>query len=261
MPRAAVLGSPVAHSLSPALHRAAYAALGLSGWAYDAVECAEEGLAPFLDGLGPEWAGLSLTMPLKRVAIGLMATVSALARDVGAANTVLLSPDGRHADNTDVGGLVDALSGADASAAVVLGAGGTAAAALAALRDLGASGATVVVRDRGRARDLLAAADRLGMSVRLRRWPTVPEPASLVISTVPRGAADALGDHPWRRQTTVCDVLYDPWPTRLAAAAAAAGCRVVGGRELLLHQAARQVRLMTGRAAPVDAMRQAIALP
>jgi len=162
MPRAAVLGSPVAHSLSPALHRAAYAALGLSGWAYDAVECAEEGLAPFLDGLGPEWAGLSLTMPLKRVAIGLMATVSALARDVGAANTVLLSPDGRHADNTDVGGLVDALSGADASAAVVLGAGGTAAAALAALRDLGASGATVVVRDRGRARDLLAAADRLG---------------------------------------------------------------------------------------------------
>jgi shikimate dehydrogenase len=260
MPRAAVLGSPIGHSLSPVLHRAAYSALGLTDWSYDAVECDEEGLGPFLAGLGPQWAGLSLTMPLKRAVLRRVTTVSDLAREVGAANTVLLSPAGRHADNTDVGGLVDALAGADPSDAVVLGAGGTAAAALAAIRELGGAGAVVVVRDRARAGDLLGAAGRLGVGVRLRQWPDLPATATLVISTVPSGAADAFAGHPWQGQPTVCDVLYRPWPTRLAQAAAAAGCRVVGGRELLLHQAARQVRLMTGRPAPVEAMRRALAL-
>ncbi len=258
MPRAAVLGSPIAHSLSPALHRAAYAALGLADWRYDAVECDEAGLGAFLTGLGSEWAGLSLTMPLKRVVLGLVDTVSDLARDVGAANTVLLSTAGRHADNTDVGGLVDALAGVDAAQAVVLGAGGTAAAALAAIRDLGGTTATVVVRDRGRAAALCAAAERLGVGLRLQQWPAVPERATLVVSTVPRGAADALAGHPWQPETTVCDVLYDPWPTRLARGAAAAGCRVVGGQELLINQAARQLSLMTGRPAPVEAMRRAV---
>ncbi len=222
------------------------------------VECGEADLAGLLAGLGPEWAGLSLTMPLKRVVMSLVDTRSDLAGAVGAANTVLLSRAGRHADNTDVGGLVDALAGADVGEVVILGAGGTAAAALAAARDLGAGRATVVVRDPGRADVLLAAADRLGLDVRLQPWPAVPVSVTLVISTVPRGAADVVAGHAWRAQTTVCDVLYHPWPTPLAVAARAAGCRVVGGLDLLLHQAARQVELMTGREAPLPAMRTAL---
>lgn len=260
MPRAAVLGSPIAHSLSPALHRAAYSALGLTDWQYDAVECDESGLGRFLDGLGPQWVGLSLTMPLKRAVLGLVDTVSDLVREVGAANTVLLSPAGRHAENTDVAGLVDALAGVDTADPVVLGAGGTAAAAMAAIRQLGGAGVRVVVRDPGRARDLLAAAARLGVPVQLLRWPTLPESATVVVSTVPSGAADRLAGHGWRSATTVCDLVYDPWPTPLTQAAAAAGCRVVGGRDVLLHQAARQVRLMTGRPPPLAAMRAAVAL-
>ncbi|MDQ6874077.1 MAG: shikimate dehydrogenase [Actinomycetota bacterium] len=258
MPRAAVLGCPIAHSLSPALHRAAYTALGLSGWAYDAVECDEATLPGFLAGLDAEWVGLSLTMPLKRAVLSHVDTTSDLAVAVGAANTVLLSGAGRHADNTDVGGITDVLSGADLSDPVVLGAGGTAAAAVGALRQSGTGAVTVVVRERTRARELLAAADRLGVSVRLARWPAVPVTATLVVSTVPRGAADLLVTHPWRAGTTVIDVLYRPWPTPLARAAVQAGARVVGGRELLLHQAARQVRLMTGREAPLAAMRAAL---
>ncbi|MGH3613741.1 MAG: shikimate dehydrogenase, partial [Pseudonocardia sp.] len=107
--RAAVLGSPIAHSLSPVLHHAAYAALGLDGWNYGAHECDESGLGGFVAGLGPEWAGLSLTMPLKRVALEVADQVSALAAATGAANTLVAGPGGWVADNTDVAGIVGAL--------------------------------------------------------------------------------------------------------------------------------------------------------
>lgn len=257
MPRAAVLGRPIGHSRSPRLHRAAYDALGLSGWTYEAVECDEAALPAFLGGLDDDWVGLSLTMPLKRVVLSHVDTSSELARRVGAANTVLLSREARHADNTDVGGMVDALGDVDVSRPVILGAGGTAAAALAALRSLGALTVTTVVRQPDRAGELLGAAARIGMDVRLESWPTLPD-ASVVVSTVPRGAADALGELPWGSGTTVLDVVYDPWPTGLARAAAAGGCRVVSGLDLLLHQAARQVTLMTGLPAPVQAMRDAL---
>lgn len=250
-----MLGSPVGHSLSPALHRAAYTALGLTGWSYEAIECDESGLGAFLAGIGPEWAGLSLTSPLKRVALSHADTVSDLAREVGAANTVVLSERGRHLDNTDVGGMVDVLGPADLSHPVVLGAGPTAAAAVGALRNLGAADVTVVARHPGRAADLLAAAGRLGVPVRLAPWLSVPPSATTLLSTVPATAAAALGDHPWRPDMTVFDVLYHPWPTPLALSARAAGARVISGFDLLLHQAARQVLLMTGAPAPLSAMR------
>jgi shikimate dehydrogenase len=260
--RAAVLGSPVAHSLSPVLHGAAYGALGLTGWSYDRIDCAEDGLAGLLDGLGPEWAGLSLTMPLKRVALDLADTASDLALAVGAANTLVFSPDGRYADNTDVTGMVDALRAAGVGrvdAAVVLGAGGTAQAALAALAELGERNPTVVVRDPARARPLLDTADRLDLDVRLRRWEAddLLAGADVVISTVPRGAADGL-TLTAETAGVVFDVVYAPWPTPLAARAQAAGYRVVSGLDLLLHQAGHQVRLMTGAPAPLDAMRTAL---
>lgn len=258
--RAAVLGSPIAHSLSPVLHRAAYAALGLDGWRYDAHECTEQELAGFVGELGPEWAGLSLTMPLKRVALAVADEVSPLAAATGAANTLVLGPAGRRADNTDVAGIVAALDGA-AGRAVVLGAGGTAQAALAALRELGVEDVTVLVRSAARAGELRAAAERLAVAPVIRATLTDPAPvlppAEIVVCTLPAGAADRLGGHVLP-SATVLDVVYAPWPTRFAAAAAARGARVVSGLAMLLHQAVAQVELMTGRPGPVDAMRAAL---
>ncbi|WP_433280796.1 shikimate dehydrogenase [Pseudonocardia xinjiangensis] len=266
---AAVLGSPVAHSLSPALHTAAYAALGLHDWSYERCECDEAGLPRFVAGLDREWAGLSLTMPLKRVALEVADEVSPLATATGAANTLVLR-DGRwSAHNTDVAGLVAALRGAGVGVtgatgrAVVLGAGGTAQASLAALRELGVPEVDVLVRSVERAGELRAAADRLGVSPTVSAALTDPSSASaaitgadIVISTLPAGAADALaGAGPG---TVVLDVVYAPWPTRFAATAAAAGAQVVSGLEMLLHQAVAQVELMTGRPGPVAEMRSAL---
>jgi shikimate dehydrogenase len=261
--RAAVLGRPIAHSLSPVLHRAAYAALGLAGWRYDAVECDDAGLPGFVDRLGAEWVGLSLTMPLKRVALEVADEVAPLAAQVGAANTLLL--DGpRRAENTDVAGILGALRDAGAGpveSALVLGAGGTAQAALAALRDVGVTEPEVVVRDPNRADELRATAERLGTGVRILDWThlALAAKADLVLSTVPAGVADRAAALPWSSRTTVLDVVYAPWPTPLAAAAAAAGCRVASGLAMLLHQACAQVELMTGHPAPVAAMRDALA--
>ncbi len=255
--RAAVLGRPVGHSLSPVLHTAAYAALGLD-WAYTAIDCGQDELAGVLAGFGPDWAGLSLTMPLKRVALAFADDVDPLAAAVGAANTLVLG-ERRAAYNTDVAGIVSALrqAGADAPrSAVVLGAGGTAQAALAALAALGVRTPVVLVRDPARAGELRATADRLGVEPDVRAGLPGPIPdADLVISTLPAGAADALVPP----ATIVLDVVYAPWPTRFAATAAGRGATVVSGLTMLLFQAAAQVELMTGRAAPLEAMRSALA--
>jgi shikimate dehydrogenase len=252
--RAAVLGSPIAHSLSPALHAAAYAALGLSGWRYDRQECDEAALPGVVAGLGPEWAGLSLTMPLKRVALDVADEVAPLAAAVGAANTLVLRDGRRVAHNTDVAGIVAALGDVPRGGrAVVLGAGGTAQAALAALRDLGIAEVDVLVRDVGRTGELRAAAERLGVAPRVRDGLAdgLVVAADVVISTLPRGAADGVV----ARAGVVLDVVYSPWPTAFAAAAEG---RVVSGLEMLLHQAAAQVHLMTGKPGPVEAMRAAL---
>lgn len=266
--RAAVLGSPIRHSLSPLLHGTAYAALGLTGWRYEAVECDEAALPAFVERLGPQWAGLSLTMPLKRVALTVADEVSPLASAVGAANTLVLTGFGRRAENTDVTGIVAALreAGLDrADAAVVLGAGGTAQATLAALRELGHLTPTVLVRDPARTAHLAAAAGRLGVRPTISGGlfdGAVPE-ADVIISTLPPGAADALDFDQWgcqlrRSRPVVLDVVYTPWPTRLAACALDSGCQAVSGLAVLLHQAAAQISLMTGHDAPVTAMRQAL---
>jgi shikimate-5-dehydrogenase len=263
--RAAVLGSPIRHSLSPTLHTAAYVALDLTGWGYEAVECDEAALPAFVDRLGPEWAGLSLTMPLKRVALTVADEVSALASAVGAANTLVLggSGDPSRAENTDVAGILAALreAGVDrVSAAVILGAGGTAQAALAALRELGETAPTVLVRDPARTAELRAAADRLGVHPMISGGlPDVRLPeAEVVISTLPPGAADTLGGQQWATRPVVLDVVYTPWPTALAASAIGAGCQTISGLAVLLYQAVAQVELMTGHRAPVAQMRAAL---
>jgi shikimate dehydrogenase len=251
---AAVLGSPVAHSLSPALHRAAYAALGLD-WSYEAVECREADLPAVLER---PWAGLSLTMPLKRAVLPLLDEVSALARAVGGANTVIFDDGRRLGFNTDVYGITAALEEAGIErpgSAVVIGGGATACSALAALR---LPKVTLVVRDIGRAAEAVAAAERLrvGVSVRTLAEP-LPE-ADLIISTLPAGAADPHAAAIAHAADAVLDVVYDPWPTPLAEAVRARGGVIADGFAMLLHQAVRQVTLMTGREdVPVERMRAA----
>jgi len=262
--RAAVLGSPIAHSLSPVLHRAAYAALGLDAWTYDAIECDEAGLPGLLASCDGSWAGLSLTMPLKRAVLPLLDRAEPLAADVGGANTVVFAGGQRHGYNTDVPGVVAALAEAGVGSpagATILGAGATACAALAALRAVGLATAAVQVRDQARAGGLLAAARRLGMTVELRAFGSEVRGGDLLVSTVPAGAADFYAERSWvprARPSAVLDVVYHPWPTPLARAASRWGAIAVSGFDLLLHQAARQVELMTGLApAPLAPMRAA----
>jgi len=265
--KAAVLGKPIGHSLSPTLHRAAYTALGLTDWTYDLVECDEASLAGYISDCGKEWAGLSLTMPLKRAVLPLLDHADHLAAATGGANTVVFRPEGRCGYNTDVQGIVDALAEAGAGApgsVTIIGAGATACSALAAAGELGAAGADVVLRDPSRAQELRTTAQRLGLTVRLRPWEDLTSSGAVVpdllISTVPAGAADDYAERLRRTHNApaaLLDVVYHPWPTPLARAAAAAGAAVASGYAMLLHQAAAQVELMTGKPAPLDAMRAA----
>lgn len=263
--RCAVLGSPIGHSLSPVLHRAAYRELGLD-WRYDAVELSGGDLAGFLRSLGPEWRGLSLTMPLKRTVMPLLAEMSHTTRQAGAANTVLLGDDGqRVGHNTDVPGMVSALGErgvAKVSTATVVGGGATATSSVLALARLGCREVTLRVREPQRAQEGVAAAGRLaqGPAVRVARLdePLEPERVDVVVSTIPASAQQPYAESLAAQAPVVFDVIYDPWPTPLAEAAREADRVLVGGLDLLVHQATRQVELMTGcPQAPLAAMRAA----
>ncbi|MYY05308.1 MULTISPECIES: shikimate dehydrogenase [unclassified Streptomyces] len=262
--RAAVLGSPIAHSLSPVLHRAAYAELGLDDWSYDRFEVDEQALPGFIEGLDGSWAGLSLTMPLKRAIIPLLDGISATAASVEAVNTVVLGEDGRRTgDNTDIPGMIAALRErgvGTVESAAILGAGATASSALAALSGICAGPVTAYVRSAARADEMRGWGERLGVDVRIADWAQADRAlaAPLVIATTPAGAADALAGAVPERPGTLFDVLYEPWPTRLASAWAERGGTVLGGLDLLVHQAVLQVEQMTGRSpAPLAAMRKA----
>lgn len=265
--RAAVLGKPIEHSLSPVLHLAAYDALGLDGWRYDRIEVTAAELPELVSGLGPEWAGLSVTMPGKRAALEFAAEVTPRAAAVGAANTLVPIEGGWRADCTDVDGVVGALRAAGGytgapGPAVVLGAGGTASAAVAAIDALGLKHLRLVVRDPARAADTVDAARRAGLDAEVLRWSEVDwvaqaAEAALVVSTVP---SDAVAPHAeaLARARCLLDVIYHPWPTPLADAVGACGGRLATGLDMLLHQAFGQVEQFTGLAAPREAMRDAL---
>jgi shikimate dehydrogenase len=242
------------------LHRAAYAALGLD-WTYDAIDCGVAEL-PTVVAERADWAGFSATMPLKRALLDVAAIVEPTALEVGAANTLLPGAAGWTAANTDVAGIRAALleQHGPAGPGTVLGAGGTAQAALVALRSFGITDVAVLVRDRSRGTALLDTAERIGVRVRLADLAADAAElgAPLVVSTLPPGAADGLAGRDWRPDQTVLDVVYDPWPTPLAARAQGAGVPLVGGLDLLVHQAVHQVELMTGLpGAPLAQMRAA----
>lgn len=273
MSRAAVLGHPVGHSLSPVLHRAAYAALGLA-WTYDAIDVDEHELEGFAASCGPEWAGLSLTMPLKQTVLSLLDHVEPLAEVVGAVNTVLFQPGGSRATlvgaNTDVYGIVAALReagfapGSGPARGVVLGAGATASSALAALGELGITTPAVFARSLSRTGSLRRAAHRMGVEPTFHQIDAVLPAllaADVVVSTLPAHAADPVASQLLAAAPehlgVLLDVVYDPRPSALRAAWAPVGGDA-GGERMLLHQAAEQVRLMTGRAAPLEAMTVAL---
>jgi shikimate dehydrogenase len=262
--RAAVLGKPIAHSLSPVLHRAAYEELGLTGWSYDRFELDEAALPGFVGQLGPEWAGLSVTMPLKRAVIPLLHEISETAASVEAVNTVVFTEDGRRlGDNTDIPGMVAALRERgieQVGSAAILGAGATASSALAALARICTGEVVAYVRSEARAAEMRQWGERLDVEVRTADWADAAEAldAPLVIATTPAGATDALAHAVPERPAALFDVLYDPWPTELAARWSMIGGAVVSGLDLLVHQAVLQVEQMTGlRPAPVEAMRKA----
>jgi shikimate dehydrogenase len=259
--RAAVLGRPVAHSLSPVLHRAAYAALGLTDWAYDALDIGGEDLPVLLAGLGDEWRGFSVTMPCKQAAVEVADVVEPLPRLLHAANTLIRTDEGWRAENTDVEGIGMALqlAGVDqVAAATIIGAGGTATAAAVALSSLGATHVDIVVRDPARAGDVVRVLEVLGVGSTVTRFADAALAAPLVVSTVPIDAQPGLLRLPWRAEHTVLDVLYAPWPTPLSDRVTEAGGTVVGGLDVLFWQATVQVELMTGRPAPIAAMRSAL---
>lgn len=272
--RAAVLGHPVAHSLSPALHRAAYRHLGLTDWSYERHDVTEPDFPRFVADLDRTWAGLSVTMPLKQVALRHCDHVEPLAEVVGAVNTVLFGDGGLLVGtNTDVYGAVTALTevapaGWSPASGVIVGGGATASAALAALGQLGITSPTLIVRSVGRAGAVIRAASRMGLNPAFHTWGSPEADAALaradaVVSTAPAGAADnlaaTLADREVSPAQVLLDVIYDGWPTALAQVWAGCGGSVASGDLMLLHQGAEQVRLMTGKPAPVDAMRTALA--
>jgi shikimate dehydrogenase len=259
--KCAVLGEPVAHSLSPTLHRAGYAAAGLPGWEYDAVRVGEGGLAAFLAGLDASWRGLSLTMPLKREAIGVAREVTPRARLAGAVNTLVLE-GGRPvlADNTDLPGAAAALReryDGPVDRVAIVGGGATATSVALAMCDLGARSIVLLVRSPERSEQTRAAIARHPSGPSVVAAPLEARvPAEVLVSTIPAAAqAPALVER--FAAPVVFEVVYDPWPTPLAAAARDRDAVLIGGLDLLVHQAVLQFELFTGVAAPVAAMRSA----
>ena len=259
--RAAVLGRPVTHSLSPLLHRAAYADLGLTDWTYDALDIGAEDLPVLLAGLGPEWRGFSVTMPCKQAAADLADVVEPLPRLLHAANTLVRTDAGWRAENTDVTGIGMALQLGgveEIGSAAIIGAGGTATAAAVALSSLGARHVEVVVRDAARAGDVTRVLATLDVPATVSLLGDAVLDAPVVVSTVPvDGQPDVLG-LPWRAGQTVLDVVYAPWPTPLATRVTEVGGIVLDGLDVLFWQATAQVELMTGQPAPIEAMRAAL---
>ncbi len=255
--KAGVLGSPIAHSRSPDLHLAAYRALGLHDWTYERIECGAEELPGVVGGFGPEWVGVSVTMPGKFAALRFADERTQRAALVGSANTLVRTATGWRADNTDVDGVSGAL-GTASGRALVCGSGGTAPAAVAGLAELGVTGITVVARDPRKAARLVDLGARIGVATRfcgLDSGELAEEvvAAEVLVSTIPADVAARYADA-FAAIPVLLDAVYDPWPTPLAAAVAAAGGRVIGGLQMLLHQAFSQVEQFTGLPAPREAM-------
>ena len=271
--RAYVLGHPIAHSLSPALHRAAYAYLGEANLEYDRRDTLPDDLPAIMRGVrnpagteeAPYIAGLSVTMPLKTAVIQYCDELSETARVTGAVNTVYPRGERVLGDNTDVIGSVNALLHAGLEpqplkdSAAIVGGGATAISALTALHQLGYSRVSVYARSLHKLGSVQEAADRLGVQLEQVSLAELPQNLAErghhpVISTLPARAADewasqlsGLKGASATHRPVLLDVAYNPWPSVLASAWEANGGTVVSGLEMLLYQAVEQVLLFTDR--------------
>lgn len=252
-----MLGSPIAHSRSPQLHLAAYRALSLDGWTYERIECSADQLPSVVGDFGPEWVGVSVTMPGKFAALRFADERTPRAELVGSANTLVRSGKGWRADNTDVDGVTGAL-GQVSGRAAVLGSGGTAPAVVVGLAELGVQDISIVARNQDKAEPLVALAARIGAHARWIELGTPLIDIDVVVSTIPADVAASHVESVVATTPVLLDAIYDPWPTPLAAAVEAAGGRVISGLEMLLNQAYAQVEQFTGMPAPKEAMRAAL---
>ena len=257
--RCAVIGDPAGHSLSPAIHRAAYDAAGLD-WSYDAVTVAPSDLSDFLSVrlADPEWAGLSVTAPHKE-AVMAFGEPDHVVRLVGAGNTLVFG-DSPAVHNTDVPGFVRAWrarGGGAVRQAAILGNGATARSIMVALAGLEAREVTVLARTPSRAATLVDLGTALGMNVTAEPLDAAVDGFDLLASTVPTAATEPFATAWAKASASIFDVVYDPWPTPLGLAAAHAGRASLNGLDLLAGQAVDQFHLLTGRHTTFDACRSA----
>lgn len=238
--------------------------MGLTDWTYDRIECSADELASLVSALGPEWVGLSVTMPGKFAALEFADERTPRATLVGSANTLVRTATGWRADNTDIDGVAGALGHRSRlRRAIVIGSGGTAPAAVVALAGLGVTSITVAARSRAKAARLIDLGAATGVETEFR---PLGDPdliaavadADVVVSTIPADAAAAYADV-FAGVPVLLDAIYDPWPTPLARAVTAAGGEAISGAQMLLHQAFSQVEQFTGRAAPRTEMAAALA--
>lgn len=280
MPRAAVLGQPIEHSLSPVLHNAGYAALGLDDWSYERIECDAQALPGLVSGAAEDFRGFSVTMPGKFAAFHHATELSERAQLMGSVNTLVRTPTGWRGDNTDTEGVAGALAelfspglnprgpagphGPDGSdgpvssgikRALVIGAGGTARPALWALAQLGVRHVDMLNR-RDRREEFTRLTAALGIHLEPCTYSdnlaALARQADVVVSTVPSAAIAGKEDQ--LAHAPVLDVIYDPLPTPLTVHAAADGYPTVAGHRLLAHQAFSQFEQFTGQPAPREAM-------
>lgn len=272
MPYCLVVGDPIAHSLSPAIHLAAYRELGLN-WDFRRQRVRSGTLKGFLAAADPQLRGLAVTMPLKPEALQAATFADGLAKVTGAVNTLVPAAGGDWTGfNTDVRGIVEAFrhdgptNPPSGASAVIFGSGSTAASALAAFTELGMKELTVVSRTTAQTGAAFQAAQRMGLSARAVAWQQVEavnrtlSSAGLVMSTVPAPAQDALplSQLQITPHTVFLDAAYAPWPTPLASWAQRCGAQVIPGWEMLLHQGVAQVKLFTGQEIDAAVLRPAL---
>ena len=259
--RAAVLGKPVSHSLSPVIHNAAYQQLGLP-FTYEAIELDEDDFPKFIANRGNEWLGFSLTMPLKEVAFNVTDDVSPVALLTKSINTLICQHTLR-ADNTDVFGIAQALrlGGCNSpKSATIIGSGATARSAIVALEGLGVEVIQIFARNLVKSASCIDLGNQLGITIdSASEFSNILFKADVVINTTPKGAADVFAAQIDSPRGFLLDVIYDPWPTNLAMVWQAANLPVIPGYQMLLHQAVRQIELMTGMLPDVDHLKSVLA--
>lgn len=258
--KVAVLGSPISQSLSPALHKAAYAQLGLPH-TFEAIKVELNEFVAFVQALDDQWLGLSITMPLKEIAFEVATKVSTVAQQTGAINTLVFK-DGVQADNTDVYGISKSLRDAGCTNpkfATIIGAGATARSAIAALAGLGVESILVMARNPVKAATCIDLGNELGISV--DAVSSVEDKffaTDVTINATPIGVADDFAGHLSNAKGVLLDVVYNPWPTVIAAAWKAKGLTAIPGHHMLLNQAVRQIELLTGQRPEIENMRSAL---